>query len=104
VMEVAEKLQSEENISIEVVDPRTIRPFDEATIIGVQVNSFVDYKEAYILIRDLNGKELKRLPIDLNNEFGEVVYTHGYGHVGTYMYTLIVDGQERGTKRMVFAN
>ncbi len=79
-------------------------PFDEATIIGVQVNSFVDYKEAYILIRDLNGKELKRLPIDLNNEFGEVVYTHGYGHVGTYMYTLIVDGQERGTKRMVFAN
>jgi hypothetical protein len=79
-------------------------PFDEATIIGVKVNQTQHVKHAFISIRDLQGKEIERLPIDLSNEVNEVLYHHGYGKVGTFAYTLVVDGQDKGTKMMVFAN
>jgi hypothetical protein len=79
-------------------------PFDEATIIGVKVNKSGNYKQAFILIRDLSGREIERLPIQLNNEVCEVVYEHGYAQIGVYSYTLVVDGKEVATKMMVFAN
>lgn len=79
-------------------------PFDEATIIGVRVNKTQNFKEAFISIRDLLGKEVQRLPIDLSAEVNEVLYHHGYGKVGTFAYTLVVDGVDKGTKMMVFAN
>ena len=79
-------------------------PFDEATIIGVKVNNPSEYKEAYILVRDIQGKIVKQLPINLNDEINEVVYEHGYGNVGIYTYSLIVDGKIVTTKQMVFAN
>lgn len=79
-------------------------PFDEATIIGVKVNKSGNYKQAFILIRDLSGREIERLPIQLNNEVCEVVYEHGYAQIGVYSYTLVVDEKEVATKMMVFAN
>lgn len=79
-------------------------PFDEATIIGVKVNKLGDYKQAFILIRDLSGREIQRLPIQLNNEVCEVVYEHGFAQIGVYSYTLVVDEKEVATKMMVFAN
>ncbi len=79
-------------------------PFDEATIIGVRVNQSQNVKEAFISIRDMQRKEIERLPIDLSSEVNEVLYHHGYGKVGTFAYTLVVDGQDKGTKMMVFAN
>lgn len=79
-------------------------PFDEATIIGVRIHKTMNYKTAFISIRDLQGKEIERLPIELNGEVSEVLYNHGYGKVGTYGYTLVIDGTEFGTKMMVFAN
>lgn len=79
-------------------------PFDEATIIGVKVNKSGNYKQAFILIRDLSGREIERLPIQLNSEVCEVVYEHGYAQIGVYSYTLVVEGKEVATKMMVFAN
>jgi hypothetical protein len=79
-------------------------PFDEATIIAVRVNQAQDVKTAFISIRDLQGKEIERLPIDLSAEINEVIYHHGYGQIGTYAYTLVVDGVDKGSKMMVFAN
>lgn len=79
-------------------------PFDEATIIGVRINEIVNYKTAYISIRDLNGREIESLPLELNGDMAEVVYHHGYGRIGTFAYTLVIDGQDRATKMMVFAN
>lgn len=79
-------------------------PFDEATIIGVKVNKLGNYKQAFILILDLSGREIERLPIQLNNEVCEVIYEHGYAQIGAYSYTLVVDGKEVATKMMVFAN
>lgn len=79
-------------------------PFDESTTITVRTMKSTDYKEAYISIRDISGKEVERLPIDLDQEMNEVTYQHGYGKVGVFLYSLIVDGQEVATKRMIFAN
>lgn len=79
-------------------------PFDEATIIGVSVNKVTDYKEATIVIRDVNGREAGRLPIVLESGINEVLYEHGYGRTGVYSYTLEIDGKVIATKTMIFAN
>ena len=79
-------------------------PFDETTTISVRTLKDFNYKEAFIVIRDVQGKEVERMPIDLSNEVNEVIYEHGYGHVGVFLYSLVVDGNEISTKRMIFAN
>ena len=80
-------------------------PFDEATVIGVQVQRPLDYKRAEIVVHDLSGKELVRTPISLNVGMNEVVYdymAHQY-QPGIYAYSLIIDGEVFETKRMVYA-
>lgn len=79
-------------------------PFDEATIISVKTNIQTKYNKAEIIVRDVQGKIVERLPIDLNNQVNEVIYNHGYGKVGIYSYSLIVDDNIISTKQMVFAN
>lgn len=79
-------------------------PADEATMISVKVNNPIAYKEAYISIRDINGREVKRNTITLNNGINEIMYEHGYNASGTYIYTLVIDGAVIQSKRMVFNN
>jgi hypothetical protein len=79
-------------------------PADEATMIAVQVNEPVNCKDAYISIRDLNGKEVQRTPITLKQGMNEIIYEHGYNMAGTYLYTLVIDGQSIESRRMVFTN
>lgn len=79
-------------------------PFDESTIISVKTNNLKTYQNAVIIVRDVQGKIVQELPIDLNDEVNEVTYNHGYGKVGIYSYSLVVDGQVLSTKQMVFAN
>lgn len=79
-------------------------PFDEATTIGVHVQGKVNYKSAFIDVYTLDGKLLDHLPIDLQTENAEVVYTHGYNVLGTFIYTLVMDGVTVTSKQMVFAN
>lgn len=79
-------------------------PFDGETVISVAANDDIKHKEAYISIRDLNGKELKRLNISLNKGINEVTYNHGYFATGMYLYTLMIDGKAIESKRMIFAN
>jgi hypothetical protein len=79
-------------------------PFDESTIISVHVANPSEIKQAHIEIRDLSGKMIKILPIELKTEMNDVIYEHGYGATGVYAYSLIVDGKVISTKRMIFAN
>lgn len=79
-------------------------PFDEATMISVMVNKTTAYKNAFISIVDITGKEVKRIPITLKTGINEVVYEHGYNMAGTFTYTLVIDGKPLQSKRMVFAN
>ena len=79
-------------------------PFDESTIIGVKMNNRTSHKKAKIVIHDIQGKTIKELPINLDKEVNEVIYEHGYGKVGIYSYSLIVDDKIVTTKQMIFAN
>ena len=77
-------------------------PFDESTTIAVYAAR--DFgKMGTILIRDLNGNVIKKLPISLNEGTNEVLYQHGYGASGVYSYTLMIDNDAIETKRMIFA-
>lgn len=79
-------------------------PSDEATMITVVVNKEMQYKEAFISIKELNGKEIKRTRITLNPGVNEVEYNHGYHTSGTYIYSLVIDGKAVQSKKMVFTN
>ncbi|MBA3704469.1 MAG: M28 family peptidase [Bacteroidetes bacterium] len=79
-------------------------PSDETTMITVMINKSIDYKDAYIFIYDITGKEVSHLPIILKDGINEVIYDHGYNMVGTYIYTLVVDGKQIQSKRMTFTN
>ncbi|MCW3122748.1 MAG: C-terminal target protein [Flavipsychrobacter sp.] len=79
-------------------------PADEVTNISVLVNSAISYKDAYISIRDLAGKEVSRSKIELNNGVNEIQYDHGYNMSGTFIYTLFIDGKAIESRRMVFTN
>ncbi len=89
--------------SIELLQNKP-NPADEATMISVQVNDKISYKEAYISIRDLSGKEVERTAITLNTGINEIMYRHGYNMAGTFIYTLMIDGKAIESKRMVFTN
>lgn len=78
-------------------------PFDEATTISVLVNQPSKHKNAQIVIRDLQGRLIQQLPMQLEQGMNDVVYFHGYNATGTYIYSLEIDGQVVESKRMVFA-
>ncbi len=97
------ELETEDSKPLQLLQNKP-NPFDESTIIGVSMIGSINYKKAWISIEDLNGKEIERLKIDLNNEINEVQYEHGFGKSGTFTYSLYVDNQKIESKRMVFAN
>ena len=80
-------------------------PFDEATTIGVMVESPIDYNTAFIRIADTQGRELARYKVELNPGLVQVVYgyeNHRYTP-GTYYYSLVIDGRPVDTKAMIYA-
>ena len=79
-------------------------PFDMATTIGVLNQGALNYEKAEIEIRDIQGKLVKVIPISLDKKINEVTFSHGYGNMGTYVYTLMVDGKPVDSKQMIFAN
>lgn len=79
-------------------------PFDESTIISVELQKSLEYTEAHIAIQDISGKIIGKIPVKLEKGLNEFLYEHGYGVKGVYMYSLIVDGKALMTERMIFAN
>ena len=79
-------------------------PFDESTTISFWVSDPVSFKEANIVITDLNGRKIKDIPVEIKEGINEILFHHGYNMTGTYLYSLLIDGQLIATKKMVFAN
>ncbi len=79
-------------------------PSDESTMITVMVNTYEKFKDSYLSISDLSGREVKRLSVVLKPGVNEILYEHGYHQSGTFLYTLVIDGKIIQTKRMVFSN
>lgn len=60
-----------------------------------------DTKSAYIYIFDMQGKTLQQVPVDASMQS---IGVDGYGlSSGMYIYSLVVNGQEIDTKRMILA-
>ena len=83
----------------------TPNPFDEATMINVVLEGNIEYEEAYIRVFSMDGKEIKRFPMELNLGLNELLYSHNHhGFVpGVYAYSLVIDGQIMDTKKMIYA-
>jgi hypothetical protein len=79
-------------------------PFDEATWISFFVNKMPQSaRSASIKVADLQGKQIAEIPIKLAVGHNEVLYEHGYGVQGIFVYTLMVDGKYVASKSMIFA-
>jgi hypothetical protein len=79
-------------------------PADLATMISVSVTDKISYRNAFITITDLNGKEIDRKQIELNSGINEIMYEHGFNMTGTFIYSLVIDGKILESRRMVFTN
>lgn len=86
------------NSSLEQNNPN---PFSQSTTIVY--NTPLDCNQAAIYIYDLNGTQKKVLNIDQKGE-GSVTIEGSDLQAGMYLYTLIVDGVEVDTKRMILTN
>jgi hypothetical protein len=89
--------------AIELLQNRP-NPFDEATYISFVVKKEMPYRSAFIVVRDLNGNELQRIKTNVNKGLNEILYTHGYNTVGTFIYSLEIDGKIIDSRTMIFAN
>ena len=80
-----------------VLYQNTPNPFKEKTVIRFKLAD--DIKDAAICIFDMTGKTLKKLPISSGMDS---VSVSGYKlGEGMFLYSLIVNGQEIDTKKMV---
>lgn len=80
-----------------VLYQNTPNPFKENTVIRFKLAD--DVREAAICIFDMTGKTIKKLPISSGMDS---VSVGGYElGEGMYLYSLIVNGQELDTKKMV---
>ena len=103
VLGIDEAKPEESEKSIELLQNRP-NPFDEATYFSFYVKKEIPYRSAYIIVTDLNGREVKRLNTLVNKGINEVLYTHGYNKTGTFVYSLYIDEKLIDSRTMVFAN
>jgi len=73
-------------------------PFSESTVIKFYLPSSV--KEAYLMIYDMQGKQLKRYDISQRGSGAQVVSANEF-QPGLYLYGLLADGKDVGVKRMI---
>ena len=76
-------------------------PFKEQTTINYYLSEKVN--SASLVIFDMNGRQIKRYAIAGKGE-GKVEINGGELYPGMYIYTLIANGKEVDTKRMILTN
>jgi hypothetical protein len=77
-------------------------PFDEATSIVFLVHDMPNTHHGLIRIQDELGMLVEEKMIDIQLGLNEVVYDHGYGKTGNFIYSLVIDGRTIDAKKMVF--
>ena len=80
-------------------------PFDDVTQVAVVVERVIDYKQAEIIVTDIEGRRLKAYPINLRPGINSILFEHkSHAYVpGIYAYSLVVDGELIDTKKMIYA-
>ena len=90
--------ETAEDIDQVRMDQNKPNPFSGSTVISLNVPETV--KQASIFIYDLSGKQIQSLPVTERGETDITVYASGLS-AGMYIYTLVVDGQVKVTRRMI---
>lgn len=87
------------NTKKNVLYPNNPNPFKERTVIRFTLAD--DATNAFICIFDMSGKMLRKLPVSSNDS--NVSINGGELGEGMFFYTLIVNGREIDTKRMIIS-
>lgn len=82
-----------------VLFQNTPNPFGEKTTIKYHLKNTND--ESSIIVFDLNGKLVKSYPLDKQNMDGEIQIVSGTFISGMYYYSLVVNGKEINTMKMI---
>jgi len=90
--------ETSEDIDQVRMDQNKPNPFSGSTVISLNVPETV--KQANIFIYDLSGKQIQSLPVTERGETDITVYASGLS-AGMFVYTLVVDGQVKVTRRMI---
>ena len=80
------------------MDQNKPNPFSGSTVITLNIPESA--KQASIFIYDLSGKQIQCLPVTERGETNITVYASGLS-AGMYIYTLVVDGQMKVTRKMM---
>jgi len=81
-----------------ILEQNTPNPFSEQTIIKYYIPSFA--QKATMTITDIKGSPLKSLTLE-NTGLGTVIINANELPIGTYIYTLFVDGRQVESKQMI---
>lgn len=81
-----------------VLYPNVPNPFDQVTEIRFELPASV--RAAQLLVFDMNGKQLRKVDVHERGA-GSVRIAAGELGSGMYLYTLLADGKEVGTYRMI---
>lgn len=98
-----DEVEKEQSQPLELLQNRP-NPFDGETVIAILADEDFSSNNAYISITNMNGKEIQRLKVNIHEGMNEVTYRHGYNMLGTFIYTLVVDGKKVQSRQMIFAN
>ena len=80
------------------MDQNKPNPFSESTVITLNIPK--DTNTANIFIYDMSGKQVKSIPVGERGETNITVYASDLT-AGMYIYTLVVDGKVKVTRRMI---
>lgn len=93
-------IKSDASAPQNILYQNTPNPFDHETTI--EFNIVKMEHNAFIVIYDLNGRELTKYPVTSMGK-GKVIVSGEELQPGMYLYSLVVDGMENSTKRMVLS-
>ncbi len=83
-----------------VLYQNTPNPFNNQTEIGYRLPE--DYSDAKIMVFDMNGRQVRIVALTGDGE-GKVSFYPNELSAGMYMYSLVIDGQEIDTKKMILS-
>lgn len=84
--------------TVAILSQNVPNPFNQTTEIGYYLPETT--QKAVLYIYNMNGLQLKSIPIQ-NTGVGNVTINGSELQPGMYIYTLVADGQEIDTKRMI---
>jgi len=73
--------------------PNTPNPFSECTRFMVEAGADVRMEKATIVIRDIMGKQIQTIPVQINPGMNAVEFTNSKGLRGIYIYSLCDAGR-----------